>query len=621
MSQTGRFRDRHGGAPGGTGRARLRWQPRRGGGSFAEVASGVPTSPAGRPRLTLVGAGPPIAVPEAVPAASSGEASWCFPRTVRRTVLVLGPAGIVAAAVAGIGARGELGYSVAWAAVGALFIAPATWLTMIARRRTQGIDRSFWTWWLLGLVAAGCFGGCLLVQPAVGAVLRPVGAMFLGLAGVLWVVGIWRLVRRTGGGRIVAIDALEVLVADLALVAPLLVLTWRPLTAPMARWWVVPAAVAAATLPAVGALTVMLCVRLPARQRLPELIGVAATVVGEANAVLQVAQGVDGFRLPAAPLLAVQAVAMWLVLLLVAHAHRTYPEGLDRFAPDAQVRRWSPLPLVVIAAVPALAAEAVGGTGHRPWAVPIAVGVLGAAAVLMTFRHVLVVNETQRLYRRLAIEADRRHQLLDDLVRAVEEDRHRVASQLHELAVEWMAAIGAVLRNVGRPEGADPAVVAGVLSRIYDDVGLRVDALRRLMHAVRPPTVHGANLQTTVEAAVASIFGRAGAPEVDVDVADGIDLDWTTSTIVHRLVLESLRNCRGRAPVHHVGVTIGPGAQPGELCVVVEDDGTGEDPVVGADEARLSTLQLFAEIGRGTVAVTRRPAGGVRVAATLGSRR
>jgi len=512
-------------------------------------------------------------------------------------------------------------YPVAWVAAGALFIVPAVVLTALARRRTTGIDRVFWSWWLAGLLVAAGFGVTVLVQQLSGLPLTPLGFSLLGLSGVLWVTGIWHLVRVSGGSRIVAIDALEVLIADLVVVAPVLVVAWPALAHAKAMWWAVPAAGAAATMPVVAALSVMLCVRLPARQRRPELIGVAATVLGEANALAQVAQGATGFHLPPAPLVGCQAAAMWLVLVLVANGHRSYPLGLARFTPDAQVRRWSVLPLLVVVAVPTLVVEAVTAHRGQPWVLPVTVGALGAAVVLMTFRHVLVVNETRRLYGRLAAEAERRHALLDELVHAVDDDRHRVLAQLHELAMEWMAAIGALLRTCRGPAGVDPEVMAGVLGRIYTDVGARAEVLRRLMHAMQPPALSTAGLQSSVAAATASIFGRTGAPEVEVQMDDDIQLDWMTSTIVYRIVLEALRGALSRMPLTWVRVAVEAGPGVSELVVVVEDDARSHDLLASSDRGGLSALQLFADLGRGTVRVEPRPGGGARVVATLGARR
>lgn len=542
---------------------------------------------------------------------------WCFDRRTRRLGIAAGPVAIAVAVVAGGWTRGPVAYPAAWAATGGVFIVPAAMLVGVVRQRCAGEDRLFWGWWLAGLLAACGFGACILAQPVDPALMHHLAPALLASAAVLWGSGLAFLTSRTDGARILAIDALELLVADVMVVAPVAVLGLPAVAHARDGWFAVPAAAAAAGLPLVAGISITLCVRLPASERWPELIGTVAAVIGELDALLQVGQGVDGFRLPAAPLLAVQGCTMWLVLVLVLHAHRQFPEGLSRLSPDAQVRRWSALPLLVVASVPALAVEAVTAPATRPWVVPAVVGVLGAAVVLMTARHLLVVNETARLHHQLAVEAAQRRRLLDDLVRAVDDDRHRVVAQLHELAVEYMAAIGAVLRTCAG-DGDSDQVVAGALHRIYNGVGAQAESLRRLMNAVRPPAFTGESLRTAVTASTASIFGRGRAPAIAVHVADEIELDWTTSTIVYRLVLECLRGAHFRAPVSSVVVEVGATGPSGALQVVVTDDAAGDDPMVGPEEPRLSTLRLFADLAHGTVEVTRAAGGGARVCATFG---
>lgn len=545
---------------------------------------------------------------------------WCFSARARRLGMLFGPLGIVVAVAAGWWVRGPVAYPAAWAATGAVFVVPATVLAAEACRRCHGQDRIFWGWWLAGLLSACGFGACMLVQVVDPPVVQHVGVAMLAVASATWCVGLVFIVGRTDGARILAIDALELVLAGIAVTAPVAVV-WGPAVA-HARdgWFAIPAAVDAAALPVVAGLALTLCVRLPAEERWPELIGTAAAVVGEANALLQTVQGVDGFRLPAAPLLAVQGLTMWLLLVLVLHAHRKFPEGLGSLSPDAQVRRWSPVLLLVAAAAPVLAVQAVDAPAARPWTVPAVVAVLGAAVVLMTVRHALVVNETTRLYRELAAEAEERHRLLDDLVAAVENDRHRVVAHMHELAVEWMAAIGAVIRASQSASDGGAEVVAGSLGRIYADVGTRVESMRRLMQAMRPPAFTGESLRSAVAASTVSIFGATRAPTVEVQMADGIELDWTTSSIVYRLVLEALRSALARAPVHSVVVAVDAGGPGGALRVVVTDDATGHDRLTGAEEHRLSALRLFADLAHGTVDVTPRPGGGARVSAVLGLR-
>lgn len=557
--------------------------------------------------------------PEVDPTAARAPTEQCFSPRAQMIGLVSGPVGITVAAVLGRGVHGAIDYTMAWAAAGALFVVPALVLLFVLIPRVDRADRRFWLMWAGAQAGGSTMGLSFLLQPIDPAVLHVVGTVALAVASVVWTGGIAYLISRTDGSRILVIDGLEIVVAGMAVVAPVLVAVIPTLARAPAQWLIIPAAAAASGLPMVAVMTITLCVRLPQHQRRPELFGIAAAIGGECNAILLVADAVERFQLPAWPLLVVQTTTMWMILMVVVTAHKTYPDGLERLEPASQVRRWSPLPVLVALAVPALAVEgALDPRTSAPWTVPVVVSVLGALALLMTVRHALVLRETRHLYQLLAEQAASQRKLLADLARAIEDDRHRVVAQLHELAVEWMASIGAVVRAARSSGPADPEIVAGALERIYRDVNDRAELLRRLHKAVRPPEFVGQSLATAVAASLASIFEEGRAPTVEVSIAEDIHLDWMTSTIVYRMVLETLRHAERRAPVTRVEVSVA--ADSAGLELVVVDDATGRDLLSSSDEPRLTALRLFADLGGGSVLVEPLSGGGVRTTARLGRR-
>jgi signal transduction histidine kinase len=544
------------------------------------------------------------------------------PRFVR-AAWVAGPIAIAAITILGWQVVGSVDYLRAWAAAGAVFFLPTLVTSVVVVRRVDRLSKVFWLAWLAALCGGALLGLSMLLEPLAPGSTHLVGAVGILAGGLVWGIGIVYLVGRTDGARVLLVDGLELLAAGLAVVAPVLVAAGPSLAHANAQWFVIPGTVTAAALPLVAVMTLVLCVRLPAHQRAPEVFGVFAAVVGEVDAVLLLVDAVHGFHLLAGPLLLVQALTQWLVLMVALNAHRSYPEGLDRLGPEAQVRRRSPIPLFVAVGVPALAVEAATASPASSWTVPVVVAVLGALAFIMTGRHLLVVAETRRLYGLLAGQAEQRRRLLGDLVRSVEHDRHRVLAQLHELAVEMMGAIGAVVRVVRSSSGGGEPVVVGALDRIYADVNARAETLRRLMHAVRPDerTIGGITtetLATAIAASTASTFMGTRVPQVEVDIASDLRLDWMTSMIVYQIVAEALYNAYRRSPVSEVHVSLK--AEGGGLRLVVVDDAAGTDLLSTGDAPWLTTLQLFADLGRGTVEVETLPGGGARTSALLGAR-
>ena len=589
------------------------------GGAGAVGAGPVGAAPVG---AAPVGAGPVGAAP-GVTVPGAGGVAPVFSSRVVRAGWVAGPVGIAAVAVVGWHATGVVGYLRAWTLAGAVFFVPTLVASVVVVRRVDRLSRAFWLAWLSALIGGAVLGLTMLLQPVDPGIMHVVGSTAVIAGGVVWSLGIASLVGRTDGARVLLVDGLELVAAGLAVVAPVLVAVGPELSRAPDRWFVLPTTVTAAALPLVAVMTLTLCLRLPARQRAPEVYGVLAAVAGEADAVLLLADAVHRFHLLAGPLLTVQALTQWLLLMVALEAHRTYPEGLDRLELEAQVRRRSPVPLFIAAGVPALAVEAVTAGPDASWTVPVVVGALGALGFIMTVRHLLVVGETRRLYGLLAGQAEQRRRLLGDLVRSVEHDRHRVVAQLHELAVETLGAIAAVVR-VARTHAAGPdSVVVGALERMYADVGTRTEVLRRLMHAMRPAElsaegITSGTLATAIAASTASTFQGTRMPLVTVDIAPDLHLDWMTSTIVYRMVVEALCNAFRRAPVEHVHVCLEP--EESGLRLVVTDDAAGRDLLSPGESPWLNTLQVFADLARGTVEVEARPEGGVRTCARLGVR-
>lgn len=174
--------------------------------------------------------------------------------------------------------------------------------------------------------------------------------------------------------------------------------------------------------------------------------------------------------------------------------------------------------------------------------------------VLAMLRQLLAIGETRRLYRLLTEAADERRRLLADVMRSVDEDRHRVASQLHDQAIFSYVAFDSMTReavNAERVPGA--TVLAGVSARLRDDLAEQAESLRHLTLAVRRLEARGApsqarRLTSPIRAHVDILYGAAGAPRPHVDIDDDVRLDWTTETVVLRVVHEAIGNVR-----RHVG--------------------------------------------------------------------
>src|SRR5262249_3768624 len=129
-----------------------------------------------------------------------------------------------------------------------------------------------------------------------------------------------------------------------------------------------------------------------------EFGGLALTVVGMANAAAQVAQGIADFTLPSPPLIALHAGCLSLTLLVPLHLCRSLRPGLERLAPQAQVRVGYLATLMTLIGLPVLYGITLAVEHRSPWAPQFSLAATTLVVVLAGLRHLASMRETRQLY-------------------------------------------------------------------------------------------------------------------------------------------------------------------------------------------------------------------------------
>jgi PAS domain S-box-containing protein len=207
--------------------------------------------------------------------------------------------------------------------------------------------------------------------------------------------------------------------------------------------------------------------------------------------------------------------------------------------------------------------------------------------------------------------ADERQRLLDRLVQAQEDERARIASDVHDDSVQALAAVelrlGLLRRQLGdsRPELNETAeTLAGT---VRDAIG----RLRALLFDLESPAV-GTDLATALSVAPEDAFEERIRWRVTGDT--GLDLPQSQRVTAYRIAREAMANVVRHADARAVEIRlsqVGSGVE-----VAVEDDGRGFDPATV--ESRPGHLGIPAMADRATIAggrleIQRRDEGGTRV--------
>ncbi len=210
-----------------------------------------------------------------------------------------------------------------------------------------------------------------------------------------------------------------------------------------------------------------------------------------------------------------------------------------------------------------------------------------ARAVGPAFLLALVVLEllqlplAWRLVRRIQRGQRERDILHHKVVEASDEERRRIARDLHDGVVQSLAGISFSLAAATEELEplSDNLVVAGARAKVAAAAGgarRNVGELRTLISEIYPPELEGAGLATALGDLLAPLESLGIATSISAPPVVSVSRD--EAAVVYRAAQEALRNVVAHAEARHVAVTVTE--SPGQLDLTVSDDGRGFDPAL-----------------------------------------
>ena len=204
-----------------------------------------------------------------------------------------------------------------------------------------------------------------------------------------------------------------------------------------------------------------------------------------------------------------------------------------------------------------------------------------------------------------------RRELAQRLEHAQEEERRRIAADIHDDPIQVMSAVDLRLQTLAR---SGQVMAPRELMELHEIVGRSIDRLRSLLFELRPGALDREGLVVALRQYLEHTARETGWA---VEVVDGLtgepapDLRAT----LYRMAQEAVTNARKHAAAGRVTVavaTVGDGVEVG-----VRDDGSGFDPSK-VEEPRpghigLSTMIERAELVGGWCRITSAPGEGTLV--------
>jgi signal transduction histidine kinase len=228
----------------------------------------------------------------------------------------------------------------------------------------------------------------------------------------------------------------------------------------------------------------------------------------------------------------------------------------------------------------------------------------------------------------LALENARLHeerlailrQQLAQVTAAQEEERQRIARELHDGVGPALASLNLRLRTAGKLVQPNPAAEQE-LKELADLTQANIQDIRRLIYDLRPAVLDELGLVAALQEYVARYQQEQGL-SVALSAPDGkARLPAPLETTLFRVIQEALTNAARHAKAHHVQVTLD--WDEAQVSLRIADDGQGFDLREAAARAKggqhlgLWSMRERVEQLGGRLDVESQPGSGTTIQATI----
>jgi signal transduction histidine kinase len=165
---------------------------------------------------------------------------------------------------------------------------------------------------------------------------------------------------------------------------------------------------------------------------------------------------------------------------------------------------------------------------------------------------------------------DKRRALMEHLVTAQEEERRRIAIDVHDDSIQSMAAIGIRLQILRRHAPGNE--MAKQLEEIENTVTESIGRLRKLLFRLESSSVEKVGLSRALTRYVAELFPD-GHPRVRVNDRLTAALEGHAPLVLYRIAQEAMNNIQKHAQASTVTVILSEAEQG--VLLKVKDDGVG----------------------------------------------
>jgi len=194
---------------------------------------------------------------------------------------------------------------------------------------------------------------------------------------------------------------------------------------------------------------------------------------------------------------------------------------------------------------------------------------------------------------RLALERseEQLHTLTGRILTAQEEERRRIAQDLHDDVNQRLALLMLDLQAIGRQIGSSPSEAQESVRNVLKGLESLSDDVRFMAYRFHPSILDDLGLKAALQRLLDDFSTRTGVKALFVHQPLDHQLGKTASTALYRVVQESLSNIARHAKATRVEVEVT--LEEEGVVVIVRDDGKGFDQLaVDRGEGGLGLLNM-----------------------------
>ncbi len=215
--------------------------------------------------------------------------------------------------------------------------------------------------------------------------------------------------------------------------------------------------------------------------------------------------------------------------------------------------------------------------------------------------------------RRIRANERRLRRLTRQLLKAQEEERARIARELHDDITQQLSLLAVDIGFLQAEPVSDPDELQTKLQDLQDQAAALAENVRRLSHQYHPSVLSHADLRAALE-----MLCEEAKALIDIDInyiprIEAAELSREKSIVVFRIVQEALRNVAKHADAKSASVILD--RQGKEILVVVVDDGKGFDSEADRNRQGLGLVSMLerAQLIGGSINIVSAPNEGSRI--------